>query len=200
MTGGPQDRGAARARASSTEGGAEPSPGLMQLTTPGAQVGRLAGAHMPGEAYWVAREPVPLIGMAYPARVDWYALADLGVGRVISLVESPSVDDPTPLTWGCYELQDLYTRPAGPTDPEAERATVLAAADDTVETLAAGRGVAVHCRGGRGRTGTVIGVTLVRLGHDPDRVVRWLDRLHRARGRGGWPESDWQRAVVLGTV
>ena len=50
--------------------------------------------------------------------------------------------------------------------------------------------------GGRGRTGTVIGVALVTLGHDPDKVVDYLDRVARARGRRGWPESPWQAAVV----
>ena len=50
--------------------------------------------------------------------------------------------------------------------------------------------------GGRGRTGTVIGATLVRLGHDPETVVAHLNRLAVARGRRGWPESPWQAEVL----
>ena len=50
--------------------------------------------------------------------------------------------------------------------------------------------------GGRGRTGTVIGVALVGLGHDPDAVIEYLHRLAVGRGRRGWPESTWQAEVV----
>jgi len=50
--------------------------------------------------------------------------------------------------------------------------------------------------GGRGRTGTVIGVVLVRLGHDPDAVIDYLHQLAVGRGRRGWPESAWQAEVV----
>jgi hypothetical protein len=50
--------------------------------------------------------------------------------------------------------------------------------------------------GGRGRTGTVLGVALVHLGHDPDAVVDHLHRLAIGRGRRGWPESPWQADVV----
>jgi hypothetical protein len=50
--------------------------------------------------------------------------------------------------------------------------------------------------GGRGRTGTVIGVALVRLGHDPDAVIEYLHQLAVGRGRRGWPESPWQAEVV----
>jgi protein-tyrosine phosphatase len=50
--------------------------------------------------------------------------------------------------------------------------------------------------GGRGRTGTVIGVALVRIGHAADTTIEHLDRVARARGRRGWPESPWQAEVV----
>jgi hypothetical protein len=50
--------------------------------------------------------------------------------------------------------------------------------------------------GGRGRTGTVVGVALVQLGHDGDDVVDYLHRTAVGRGRRGWPESPWQANVV----
>ena len=53
--------------------------------------------------------------------------------------------------------------------------------------------------GGRGRTGTVIGVALVQLGHDPEAVIDYLHRLAVGRGRRGWPESLWQADVVRAT-
>ncbi len=85
-----------------------------------------------------------------------------------------------------------------PVDPDAERTLVETAAADVVEHFERGIGVAVHCMGGRGRTGTVVGVALVTLGHDPVEVVAHLDRVARGRGRRGWPESPWQANVVTG--
>ena len=67
----------------------------------------------------------------------------------------------------------------------------------TAEWWSAGEGVVVHCHGGRGRTGSVIGSALVLLGHDPDTVIDWLYRVQRTRGRRGWPEQPWQAEVVL---
>jgi protein-tyrosine phosphatase len=54
----------------------------------------------------------------------------------------------------------------------------------------------VHCVGGRGRTGTVLGCVLRELGHSPGEVVDFLDRVHKARGKAGWPESPWQGQLV----
>lgn len=70
------------------------------------------------------------------------------------------------------------------------------AAAFVLAALDGGEGMAVHCAGGRGPTGTVIGRVLVRLGHEPDTVVQWLDALHHARGRRGWPEAAFQAQVV----
>jgi len=64
------------------------------------------------------------------------------------------------------------------------------------EALAHGEGVVVHCAGGRGRTGTVLGATLVSLGFAPAEVVAHLDLVHKARGTSGWPESPWQSAIL----
>ena len=85
-------------------------------------------------------------------------------------------------------------------DPIAELAKVRAAADITADALARGEGVAVHCRGGRGRAGTVIGLALTKLGHRPNDVVAYLDRLHKTRGKGGWPESPWQAEVIKRSI
>ena len=49
----------------------------------------------------------------------------------------------------------------------------------------------MHCSGGIGRTGTVIGAVLVSLGIDAPDVVAWLDAVQKLRGRPGWPESPW---------
>ncbi len=54
----------------------------------------------------------------------------------------------------------------------------------------------VHCHGGTGRTGTVLGCVLRELGVQAAEVIDFLDRVHKARGKPGWPESSWQRELV----
>jgi hypothetical protein len=169
---------------------------MLRLVTPGSVVGFLGDLAIPSDFYWVAREPVALAGMAYPGRADWPLLAAEGLGHVVCLTDDEPRYDCAPLTRTALRLEDLFNG-SEPSDPEAERARVESAADAVVASLEAGTGVVVHCMGGRGRAGTVLGVSLVRLGHDADDVVTYLDRLHRGRGRnGGWPESPWQAATV----
>ena len=57
---------------------------------------------------------------------------------------------------------------------------------------ATGHGVAIHCRGGLGRSGTVGGCVLVALGHTPEQA---LSILTRARGPR-CPENDAQRELI----
>lgn len=170
------------------------------LIPPGSEVGFLGDAAIPADLYFVAHEPVEIIGMGFPARVDWSLLWERGVRHVVCLTHDADVPyDAAPLTTHPHALQDLFTRPDGPLDPEREREVVDRAAQVVVDAVRRGEGVAVHCRGGRGRVGTVLGVALVRLGHAPNDVVTWFDRLHRTRGKGGWPESPWQADAVRAT-
>jgi hypothetical protein len=170
-----------------------------RLVPPGSIVGFLGDLAIPADFYWVTREPVPLAGMTYPGRVDWRALADAGVGHVVCLTHDEPRYDPAPLTCTSVRLEDLFNG-GRPSDLAAERARVDGVVGAVVAALDAGTGVAVHCMGGRGRAGTVLGATLVRLGHDPDDVVDYLHRVHVGRGRkDGWPESPWQADVVRST-
>ena len=172
----------------------------MNVLPPGAFTGEWLGSLcVPDDLYWIARTPVPLAGMSYPGRADWVLLREHGVGHVVCLTHDVAPYDPAPCTVTAFRLRDLVDGRA-PADPEAERATVLRAADDVLAHLEQGIGVAVHCMGGRGRTGAVLGVTLVRFGHAPDDVVGYLDRVAVARGRRGWPESDWQAEIVTASA
>lgn len=173
--------------------------GRPALSPPGSGTGFLGALAVPAELYWVLREPVPLAGMSYPRRTEWGRLYDAGLRHVVCLTHEEAPYDPAPLTVGAFALQDLFAR-ATPSDPERERAVVLAAAAEVVDRLEAGQGVAVHCHAGRGRTGAVIGVALVRMGHEPDSVVDWLHRAQRTRGKRGWPEQPWQADVVRAAI
>ncbi len=92
-------------------------------------------------------------------------------------------------------LEDLH-HGHDPQDAQKEQALIAEAVEAVVTALQAGQGVVVHCAGGTGRTGTVTGCVLRRLGYDAAEVVSYLDVLHKARGRRGWPESPWQKTVV----
>jgi hypothetical protein len=168
---------------------------MLRLLPVGAHTGFLGDLCVPDDLYWVSRVPVALAGMAYPGRADWALLASEGVGHVVCLTHDVVPYDPSPCTVSAIRLQDLVSGDP-PNDPDREYGLVDAAAADVGVHLERGIGVAVHCMGGRGRTGTVLGVVLVRSGHDPDTVIEYLHRLAVGRGRRGWPESQWQADVV----
>ena len=167
----------------------------LRLLPPASEVRFVGPMAMPAELYFLARQPVALAGMAYPSRVDWSALSDEGLQHVVCLTHDVAPYDPSPLTVTAISLQDLYTGVV-PDDPEAELTRIARAATVVVDSITVGKGVAVHCRGGRGRAGTVLGTAMVMLGHEPDAVVAYLDRIHTIRGKGGWPESAWQADAV----
>ncbi|MHB8467561.1 MAG: protein-tyrosine phosphatase family protein [Acidimicrobiales bacterium] len=146
------------------------------------------------EFWWATSTPAPLAGMPYPRVFDWSLAWAAGFGAVIGLHQEPAFD-PTPLSIERHLLQDLYGG-ALPTDSTRETEAVLDAVRAGMRHLDEGVGVIVHCAGGTGRTGTVVGGILVCVGFELGLVKRWLNDLHRARGRAGWPESSWQADVL----
>lgn len=157
------------------------------------------GLRTPEQFYTVLVAPGRLAGMIRPTdRTPWAELAAAGYRFVVCLTDETPSYDPSPIEiLHAVSLEDLFGG-VDPTDPERERARVLEAVDRVVDALRAGDGVIVHCAGGTGRTGTVIGGVLRRLGLPLSTVRRYLDRLHRRRGFG-WPESSWGNSVLAST-
>ena len=155
----------------------------------------ISGVDVPKDLYWVLWSPTPLAGMKYPRTgFPWPNLKTAGFSQVVSL--HPGSYDPAPLTIGFAEhLQDLVS--GGPPANEAdEKAKIKRAVTATVATWRSGQGVVVHCVGGRGRSGTVLGCVLRELGFAPAEAINFLDRVHKVRGKPGWPESPWQSSLV----
>jgi hypothetical protein len=157
----------------------------------------IPGLLMPYAFYWVLRHPTPLAGMPYPsARTPWAAIAEAGFAHVVCLHEASPAYNPAPLSiLHAVALEDLVFGDP-PREPEREAARIQAAAAVALDKLAAGEGVIVHCYGGRGRSGTVLGCILRQLGYAGVDICDYFDRLHKARGKTGWPEAAWQGDLI----
>jgi protein-tyrosine phosphatase len=71
---------------------------------------------------------------------------------------------------------------------------------DGIDAALARESIYLHCWGGTGRTGTVVGCWLVRQGLEPDDALATIAALRRetAYGDRRSPESDEQWAMVRG--
>jgi hypothetical protein len=168
------------------------SPGVLSVDLATSGVSGVPGS------YWVVRGvgDRALAGMPVPSSEGvWGALVAAGFSNIVCLTAKDPPYDPAPLIVNGFPLEDLIGGGA-PSDPLAEATILHQAVSLVLELMSDGQRVVVHCYGGRGRTGTVVGAALVALGHAPGTVAEWLDDVHRGRDRGGWPESDWQRAVL----
>ncbi len=155
------------------------------------------GIRMPMKLYVVLKEPVLLAGMSYPGmNTPWEKMGDAGFSNVVCLCDSEVTYDPYPLkVLFSAELEDLHYGNA-PYDPEAQELLVRKVTDAVRREMDSGEGVVIHCVGGIGRTGTVIGCILRDLGFPAEEVVAYLDKINRARGFRGWPETEWQAEMV----
>ena len=162
-------------------------------------------------SYWVV--PGLLLAGAYPGdpdpdehRAKVQSLLDAGIRRFVNLMEEDETN------WAGEPFVP-YDGLAGQLCPEADccryairdlsvstpavMATILDAIDDAV---AAGKPTYIHCWGGVGRTGTVIGCWLLR--HrlaEPSNVLAVLMRLRkqdRERGQRMSPETAGQQRFV----
>jgi hypothetical protein len=142
-----------------------------------------------------------ILGMPYPSEeLDyWESMKDVGIDAVICLTEDKPMYGSSPLQIlascalsdksGSFYDNEQKQEEAG---EEARRYRDLAR--QTAEALREGKSVAAHCKGGTGRTGTLIGAALLELGFSLESVLTALEQANSLRRRGdhGWPESPWQ--------
>lgn len=162
-----------------------------------ADMHRIPGVVIPRDFYWVLRHPAPLAGMSYPSPPPpWSAIAAAGFRHVVCLTDDEVRYDAAPLTIAdAVELEDLV-HGGPPQDPENEEYRIRQAVGVAATKLSIGEGVLVHCAGGTGRTGTLIGCLLRVLGYPSSQVLTYLHSLNKARGMTAWPGSGWQAELV----
>lgn len=140
------------------------------------------------EAYWIHPG---LIAGHYPNTEEVRALVAAGVSLFLDLTEAgelPPYDLPEGIEHRRMPIRDFSV----PTPEGLER--IL----QTLEgALAAGRTVYVHCHGGIGRTGTVVGCYLVNGGMTGKEALLEIRRLRTEAGCGpDSPETAAQRSLV----
>lgn len=152
------------------------------------------------DTYWV--EPGRLLAGRYPDAITVQAVQE-GIERFLAAGVTFFLD----LT---YEWEGMPYAQWLDGRAEYRRCTIVdfgvpspqemtAILDVLDAALAAGRVVYLHCWGGVGRTGTVVGCYLVRHGMRGEEALAALDRL-RVDVSNGWlasPETVAQREMVL---
>ena len=157
----------------------------------------IEGIRIPANLYVVLKEPALLAGMSHPGmRTPWEKIGNAGFSNVVCLSDSKAPYNPYPLkVIFSAELEDLY-HGYDPDDPETEERLIRQATDVIRTEMDEEEGIVVHCVGGIGRTGTVLGCVLRDLGFSADGAINYLDGLNKERGFGGWPETEWQGEMV----
>jgi protein-tyrosine phosphatase len=181
----------------------------MSRFTP--QLASLASAPPTASSYWVV--PRSLVAGAYPGDPDSAKhhekvelLIGAGIRTFVNLMEENETNwagEPfvpyqdlvvklcPEVTCVRYPIQDLSTPSV------AQMASILDVIDSSVKV---GKPAYVHCWGGVGRTGTVIGCWLLRHGlAEPSNVLATLMRLRkqdRKCGKRASPETDQQQEFV----
>lgn len=169
---------------------------MSSLLTP-LEMPAIDGIKIPVNLYVVLKEPSLLAGMSYPdMRTPWENIAKAGFSDVICLCDSETNYDPYPLKLRfAVEMEDLYLGNS-PKDPENEEELARLAVKVVRREMDQKKGVIIHCIGGKGRTGTVLGCVLRDIGFSAEEVITYLDRMNKLRGYRGWPETEWQAEMV----
>lgn len=162
--------------------------------------------------YWV--EPGRLLAGEYPGARDEAGarprLAALLEAGLTDFVDLTSLDDPLRPYAALLQaeaaargLAARYTRLAIPDmDVPASPAHMRRILDTLDEAHAAGRSAYLHCWGGIGRTGTVVGCYLVRRGLAGqaalDQLAAWWRTVPKSLSYPRSPQTDEQLAYVRG--
>jgi hypothetical protein len=161
------------------------------------------------ESYWV--EPDRFLAGEYPAhsfgvqarkRLD--SFFEFGINTFIDLTDPHELPPYLPMLKeqaGAYELEVRYKRFPIIDHSVPAFKTMRTILDELDSAMAAGRKVYLHCYGGIGRTGTVVGCYLVRHGRSGPQALQQLDEWWQAVPKSRiWPytpETTQQLEFIL---
>jgi hypothetical protein len=168
--------------------------------------------------YWVV--PGKLLAGAYPttpdpehSRRELQALLSAGICHVIDVTEVSEASWPNGYYFPYRDQMLALAKEAGRslmvnrmpikdtwTPSRVEMCRILDTMDETIQR---GGAVFIHCIGGRGRTGTIVGCYLARHGMAEGRqIITKIEMLrsHLVDGRLPSPETSQQMAFVLSWV
>jgi rhodanese/phosphatase family protein len=129
------------------------------------------------------------------AEMDWKGMSSIGFRWVICACSKDTGSDPFPLKFLARIGLTNLSGGGQPDNTGAEFKYIEATTLKAFSRLSEG-GILVHCVGGRGRTGTIIGAILRHCGYGATEVIDFLDAAYRGAGRPCWPESPWQSQVI----
>jgi len=152
---------------------------------PQSDFGALASYHGPNGFHWLVRGwlgGMPRPGLFQPIEKDLASLRQMGVDVLVTLTDEwqPPVDK--------IEAEGIKSRYVAIPDmhpPSFEQAVATCAA--VAGDLAEGRRVVYHCRGGKGRAGTLLACQLIWHGETGEEAIAHVKRRNRY-----WVESDSQ--------
>lgn len=161
------------------------------------------------EAYWV--EPGRFLAGEYPAqafgeqsrqRLDNFL--DFGINTFIDLTDSDELPSYLPMLKeeaNYYEIEIHYKRFTITDHDIPTPETMRAILDEIDAALAADRKIYLHCWGGIGRTGTVVGCYLTRHGRTGQEALKqmaeWWKGVPKSRIWLHTPETERQMEFIL---
>ncbi len=157
--------------------------------------GRFAAGEYPGakNRREAAARLRTLLGAGIDHFIDLTRRAD-GLAPYVRIAQEQAHAEGIEVRWEHHPVVDMsIPRSAG------EMAAILDAIDDALNHR---RTVYVHCWGGIGRTGTVVGCWLVRHGLTGDgaleQIAKWWQHVEKSRWHPHSPQTDEQREYVRG--
>jgi protein-tyrosine phosphatase len=160
------------------------------------------------KSYWVIPNRFcagehPSIGSVDATKLKLRWLMELGINTILDLTEigEADVDYPTIILneASSLNIQMAYKRFAIPDWRTPSQHTMIDILDEIDQILYYGKKIYLHCHGGKGRTGTVVGCYLVRHGTPVVSVLGKIQELRKDIPGNNEisPETDKQRKMVL---